>query len=356
MSKTSLRIMFINLENLFSPGIRFYRSEYTEEEYTQKINWIGSRIAEGQAHVVALSELGEDPEQCIQDLMAAANRHDSPLWQKNWGAFRFEFRAEPGLHGAKIRTAVISRFPLTDTESIRDFPEDFRVDLFPQDQDEDDDADAEKWKVVPIFHFSRPIAKVTVNPPSKTPFNVFVVHLKSKRPKTAKHDGENEAIGIARSAVQRNVEAAALRYYMDDFLPNQYETDERVPTFVIGDFNDTTNSVPLENIRGPFDKVPGPASTWSEPDKRRLLRCARLHVKESAYDDKLFSYVFNESFTLLDQALVTQHLAGRFKRFEVYNDHVLRHSEIATSTAQDKQWKTTISDHGIIVIEFVRML
>ena len=152
------------------------------------------------------------------------------------------------------------------------------------------------------------------------------------------------------------MEAAALRYYLDDFLPTQYADDEDIPTFVVGDFNDTPDSVPLENIRGPFDKVPGPGSPWSEPDKRRLLRCARLHLKLSAYEDKLYSYVHDENFTLLDQVLVTEHLAGRFKRFEVLNDHVLRHAEIASPTDEEQQWKTSVSDHGIVIVEFVRML
>ena len=58
--------------------------------------------------------------------------------------------------------------------------------------------------------------------------------------------------------------------------------------------------VPAENLRGPFDKVPGPSSPWSGPDQRRLLSCARLHLKTAAHEDRLFSYVHNESFTLLD--------------------------------------------------------
>ena len=152
------------------------------------------------------------------------------------------------------------------------------------------------------------------------------------------------------------MEAAALRYYFDAFLPQQYQMDEKVPTFVVGDFNDTPASVPVENIRGPFDRVPGPASPWSEVDKRRLISCARLHLKKSAYEDRLFSYVHNESFSLLDQVFVTEHLPGRFVRFEVWNDHVLRHQVMSSRTDQEKQWKSMVSDHGVVVVEFNRML
>jgi endonuclease/exonuclease/phosphatase family metal-dependent hydrolase len=235
-----------------------------------------------------------------------------------------------------------------------DFPEGFIIDLHKPGTDPEV---RQNWISLPSMEFSRPIAKVTVNPPNDAnPFNMFVAHLKSKRPIKAKHDGYNEAIGIARSAIQRNIEAAALRYYLDSFLPAQYEDDKRVPTIVAGDFNDTPTSVPIENIRGTFDKVPGPSSPWSDADKRRLISCARLHLKKAAYEDKLFSYVHNESFSLIDQAFVTEHLPGRFVRMEIYNDHVFRHEDMSSPTEREQQWKSKVSDHGAVVVELKRML
>ncbi len=148
----------------------------------------------------------------------------------------------------------------------------------------------------------------------------------------------------------------ALRYYLDSFLPNQYQQDDKVSTILVGDFNDTPTSVPLANICGSFDKMPGPSHPWSKPDKKRLISCARLHLKNSAYEDKLFSYVHDESFTLLDQAFVTEHLPGKFTRMEVYNDHVFRHQDMSKTTAQEQQWKSMVSDHGAIVMEFSRKL
>jgi endonuclease/exonuclease/phosphatase family metal-dependent hydrolase len=249
---------------------------------------------------------------------------------------------------------VISRFALSHTESVSKYPDGFQVDLHRPGTDEED---AKNWMTVPSTEFSRPIAKVRVNPPNGgTPFNLFVVHLKSKRPTKAKHDKYNEAIAIARAAIQRNVEAAALRYYFDSFLPGQYQANNKVPTFVVGDFNDTPTSVPIENLRGSFDKVPGPSKPWSRPDKLRLISCARLHLKKAAYEDKLFSYVHEESFSLIDQAFVTEHLPGRFKRMEIYNDHVFRHQDMSSRTEQDQQWKSQVSDHGALVVEFTRML
>lgn len=298
----------------------------------------------------ALSEIGEDPDVCIQDVLDILNNKDTTGWQP----FVHKYLAQPNKGSTKIRLAIISRFPLTDTDSLSNYPDGFSVDLHKPGTSTGNSAN---WITVPSKEFSRPVAKAKINPPNGAkPFNLFVVHLKSKRPTKAAHDDFNEAIGEARASIQRNIEAAALRYYLDSFLPDQYGKDGKVPTILVGDFNDTPTSVPLENIRGSFDKVPGPAHPWSEPDKRRLISCARLHLKKSAYEDKLFSYVHNESFTLIDQAFVTEHLPGKFTRMEVYNDHVFRHQDMSSPTKQEQQWKSKVSDHGAIVVEFTRML
>ena len=294
--------MFLNAENIFSPGHNFYGSQYSQTEYDAKVDWIGAMVADHQAHVCAFSEIGDNADACIQDIMNVANNKDTT----GWLAFTHKFLAQPCKGSTKIRLAIISRFALTETESLIKYPPGFRVDLHKPGTSTGNTAN---WISVPSEEFSRPVGKAKINPPNNaSPFNLFVVHLKSKRPTKAEHDGHNEAIGIARAAIRRNVEAAALRYYLDSFLPNQYQQDDKVSTMLVGDFNDTPTSVPLANIRGSFDKALGPSHPWSEPDKRRLISCARLHLKKSAYEDKLFSYVYNESFTLLDQAFVTEHL------------------------------------------------
>ncbi|NNL76704.1 MAG: hypothetical protein HKO68_10260 [Desulfobacterales bacterium] len=350
MGKTSLRIMFMNVENLFSPGQSFYGSFYNQQEYDDKTKWIADTIARAQVHVVGLTEIGEDSVVCITDVLEKLNSSDPTGWPQ----FQHRFRAQPSKGSTKIRNAVISRFPLSNAESLVDFPSGFKVDLYKPGTSSDSQGN---WVTVPTSEYNRPVAKVTVNPPSgANPFNFFVLHLKSKRPAKASHDNYNEAIGTARSAIQRNVEAAALRYHMDSFLPDQYADNDKVPTIVGGDFNDTPTAVPVENIRGSFDRRPGPSSPWSEPDKRRLISCARLHLKTNAYEDKLFSYVHNESFTLIDQAFVTEHLPRRFVRMEIYNDHVFRHRDMRSNTGLEQQWKSTVSDHGAVIVEFTRML
>lgn len=342
-----LRLGGMNLENLFSPGVSFYGATYTDEQYYNKVGWIARQIVRLDVHVIGLTELGSDADQCVQALQSAIAELAPTRAMPHYYAGAASL-------GTPIRNAVLSRFPLADQSSLVHYPINFQVDLLRPGTDTDNPAN---WVVVPSSRFSRPVAQVQVRPPQATPFNLLVVHLKSKRPKTAAHDGYSDAIGAARSAIMRNVEAAALRTYLDDFLVDQYDNVDRdVPTFLVGDFNDTPTSVPVEIIRGPFDARPGPASTWTTPDKRRLLSCARLHMKFSAYQDKLYSYVHDENFSLIDQIFASEHVVSRFDRFEVYNDHVLRHQDWGSNSDEARRYKSEVSDHGIVVAEFKRMI
>ncbi len=347
MTKTSLRILFLNSENLFSPDVSFYGSRYTQDEYEEKIDWMANFIADKQVHLVGLTEVGEQAEDCIGDLLAKVNAANQGA------AFDYFALGQPSRGSTKIRNAVISQFPILEQDSLVSFPDDFTIKLINPGASYDD---PDNWQSVPYDQFNRPVFRTLIQLPRYN-VNFFVVHLKSKRPKLSSIDDNNEAIGIARSAIMRNAEAAALRFYFDTFLPNQYNTDPEVPTILVGDFNDVPMSVPVENIMGPFDKKIGPAYKWSEPDKRRLISCARMHLKNDAYDDKLFSYIHEENFSLIDQGFVSQHLTSKFKRMEMYNDHVLRHQMMSRQTTEEaQQWKSKASDHGAFVLEFVRVL
>lgn len=337
-----LRVMFINAENLFTPGNKFYGKEYTSSEYDTKVNWIAEMIAMNQVHVVGLTEIGEDPNTAIQSIQDRIKAIDPNM------DFSHRHIGAPGASSTKIRNAIISRYPIDDVGSLTSFDNSFNVDLF-------DDVNR-TWNAVPGNKFSRPVCYGRITLPNNKKFFLYVVHLKSKRPKTSSRDGHNEAIGIARSAIQRNLEAAALRYYFDKELVNRYNVNKDIGTILIGDFNDTPGSVPLENIRGVFDGDTRPASTWSEADKKKLVNCARLHNRFAAYEDRLFSYVFNERFSLLDQAFISMHYTGRFKRMELYNDHVFRHNALSETTDVAQQWKSMVSDHGAFVVELNRML
>jgi len=125
MSQTSLLILFLNCENLFSPGENFYGSAYTQAEYDAKIDWMANFIIDKQAHIVGLTEVGSDAELCITDLV---NRIGQITGENK---FAHHFIAVPNIGSAKIRNAVISEFPINQNQStsLEVFPDNFAVNL-----------------------------------------------------------------------------------------------------------------------------------------------------------------------------------------------------------------------------------
>ena len=77
----------------------------------------------------------------------------------------------------------------------------------------------------------RDLLRVRVEPPESLPFDLFVVHLKSKG-------------GGAESTVIRQAEAAAIRSFLDEILT----ADPKARFLICGDFNDTCDSEPVRTL------------------------------------------------------------------------------------------------------------
>ena len=100
MGPTSLRVLYLNAENLFSPGEHIYTSSgYTESQYLGKINWLASTIAFADVDVVALTEIGDNASSCIGDLVAIINQLGTTA------------AAAHGL-GVRIKSIAFSSFPV----------------------------------------------------------------------------------------------------------------------------------------------------------------------------------------------------------------------------------------------------
>ena len=85
-----------------------------------------------------------------------------------------------------------------------------------------------------ITRFKRDLLEVRIEPPGGTPFDVFVVHLKSKG-------------GVEQGGIEtRLAEAREVRTIFDDIL----KRDPQAPFVLCGDFNDTLDSEPLVAILG----------------------------------------------------------------------------------------------------------
>jgi len=114
-----------------------------------------------------------------------------------------------------IECGVLSKFPVGPVTSHR-----FR-----------DFEDGEGGKI----RFRRDLLQVRIEPPGYSPFDVFVVHLKSKR-------------GDAESTLKdRMGEARAIQVVLGGIL----KADPEAKFIICGDFNDTADSKPLQMIRNP---------------------------------------------------------------------------------------------------------
>ena len=132
-----------------------------------------------------------------------------------------------------IDVAVLSRLPVGPVTSYRHL-------RFPDGQGRE-------------MSFRRDLLRVRIEPPGVAPFDVFVVHLKSKRGK-----GGGESLNI------RLGEARQIRRIFDGLLA----ADAKARFLLCGDFNDTLDSEPLKTIIG---SGPGKLSTWADDlpaDKR----------------------------------------------------------------------------------------
>ncbi len=125
--------------------------------------------------------------------------------------------------------------------------------------------------------FRRDLIQVRIEPPAHESFDMFVVHLKSKR-------GDSDDI--------RSAETGQARRTLDGVL--RQDPDAR---FVIcGDFNDTWNSAPMKILRGEgatalksfHDDLPKGAVSFSKPPYRSVIdfilcspAMARLYVPKS---------------------------------------------------------------------------
>jgi endonuclease/exonuclease/phosphatase family metal-dependent hydrolase len=150
-----------------------------------------------------------------------------------------------------INCALLSRFPVGPVESHRHLHF----------------ADAEGRPI----HFQRDLLRVEIEPPGAPAFDIFAVHLKSKRGSEAPNDqgASPTSDGI------RIGEAKATRKILDALIAK----DKNALFLVCGDFNDTWDSESLKAIRGMgegqltgfVDELPKDARTYNEGEHADMI-------------------------------------------------------------------------------------
>ena len=237
--------------------------------------------------------------------------------------------SERGGEGPAV--ALVSRFPVLDHDIIPEFPKAAQLEI--------------DGVAVPIYNFSRPVLRVRLQLSDELDLIVFVVHLKSKRPKVPDdvnpHDPRVQAIGESRSLMIRAAEATALRHLLLEALENTNN-----PVIVMGDFNDDGQAVTSNILVG--------AEPWRNLDTREKQRLWDVHlynVKDiqarQSYRDVYYTHLHNGHYDSLDHILVSQEFVrqnprrlGYVEYVKVYNDHLI------DETLSDDRIPKWESDHG----------
>jgi predicted extracellular nuclease len=310
-----------NLLNLALPNERYYNRTYTQDQYEKKVDWVSRQLRRMNADIIGFQEVFHNAAlQEVLDATGIYERANLSVGERN---------------GDGPAVGLASRFPILEHDIIPEFPKEAILEI--------DGVD------VPIYNFSRPILKVRVKLSDEMEVIVFVVHLKSKRPKIPDdvenpHDPRVRAMGDARSLIIRAAETTALRHLLLEALEGT-----NLPVIVMGDFNDDGHAVTSQILVGaePWRKLPLKA-------KQELWDVHLYNVKDiqarQSYRDVYYTHLHNGHYDSLDHILVSQEFVrqnpqrlGYVEYVKVFNDHLI------DETLSDDRVSLWESDHGQVV-------
>ncbi len=320
MERKHFKVGTFNLLNLASPGERYYNHTYSEEQFDKKANWLANHLKLLDADIIGFQELFHLP--ALQKVLLLNGQY-------NGASVKMGRR-----NGLGPAVGLVSRFKAVDYEIFVDFPEQARLEFGGVE--------------MPLYKFSRPVllAKLQIRPDLIV--NVFVVHLKSKRPKIKEganpHDPRERAMGHARSLMIRAAETTALRHLLLDTLEN---TDH--PVIVMGDLNDEGHAVTSKILTGSE-----PWRNLRREEKAKIWDVHLYNVKDiqarQSYRDVYYTHIHNGHYDSLDNILVSQEFVrqnpqrlGYVEYVKVFNDHLV---DETLSDDRTPRWK---SDHGQVV-------
>lgn len=320
------RVATFNLFNLVLPETTYYgRRRYTQEEYRRKLDWVAGQLRHMDADLVGFQEVFH--EAALREALDGA------------GGYPEDGVVVDDRDGSLPSVALASRFPIVETEIIKDFPPEASLDF--------------GEVVIPVRSFSRPVLRVRVRLPGDVEPDLFVVHLKSKRPEVPEgvdpHDPLERAKGKVRSLLIRALEAAALRALL---LPVMQGS--RRPLIVLGDANDTGAAMTTEVLMGtpPWRQLPFEV-------KQRIWDVLLYDVKDAQGPrrrgrDVSFTHIHNGAFECLDHILVSQEFIRANRRHVGYVEYVADlNDHLIDSTLSREPPPVWTSDHGQVVATLV---
>lgn len=305
----TLMVATCNLLNLANPGRSFYANQepYTPAEFERKLTWLGERFRVLNADVLAVQEVWD--EAAFKGALGRSGLH-------------YDFVAVPGAENSATqagaqgtpRVGLATRLKVQALQSFADFPPGFQVE-------------------VPGLgvhsRFERPPLVATLRMKHGQPLNVLTAHLKSKRPKFLqdangspledRDDRKVMALASLRSLIMRGAEAMALRCLVIDILDRT-----SMPLVVLGDFNDTPDSVTTQLICATNEV----AYDRSARDVA-LFNAYELQGDAALKKDVAYSHIHQGMPSVLDQILVSEEFlahgrnsVGDVRRVDYFNDHL----------------------------------
>ncbi len=308
------RFATFNVCNLALPGTRFYDGiePYTPAEYEAKISWIAQQIDILDADAIGFQEIFSQA--ALKDVLARTRNYRQ--------AHHAGFDPDPQADRYTPSVALVSRLPIVGKiECYTDLPHQLAATL--------------PGMAGPVNRFTRPVLHARVQLSDGLAANIFVVHLKSKRPDYGNEQSAADPLqadmAVLRSLIRRGAEALGLRYLLADQL-----REDRLPLIVMGDFNDVAESVTTQIVMG----TQGPAenefddrlfdSYRLQPHADPLQRADYTHVHEGS-DETIDHILVSEAFNPASQSAV-----GEVLNVGYMNQHLA--SE-----------QTEASDHGIVL-------
>jgi endonuclease/exonuclease/phosphatase family metal-dependent hydrolase len=283
----SFRIATYNVENyLLQPvGTRSAKSSASRKQVQQNLLSL-------RADVLALQEIGTT--NALLELREALHREG--LEYRYWEYVR---GFDTNLH-----VAVLSRFPFTERR-----PHSYDTFLIHGRR----------------FMISRGIAELKIQVGPSYSFTLLAAHLKSKRP-----------LAVVDQAALREAEARILRQKIDRCLTE----DPDVNLVVLGDLNDTPNSMPLRILRGrgrkglidtrPAERCASDPGSTGEPTSGRSVTWTYFYGAEDTY--QRFDYI------LLSRAMAQEWLPHQsyVRADPAWGEASDHRPVVVTLTAQDR--------------------
>lgn len=198
----------------------------------------------------------------------------------------------------------------------------------------DDEANRITWE--------RPILHASINLPDNRTAHIINLHLKSRIPSNINGQKINSytwrtasgwAEGYFLSSMKRVGQALETRVLIDQI----FDYNDQALIIVCGDFNSTSDNVPVQAIRGDVENTGN-----GDLAERVLVPCEQT-IPESSR----FSLLHQGRGEMLDHLMVSRQLLAYYDHTEIHNE-ILHDESIAFAT--DKLYPE--SDHAPVIAEF----